>query len=129
MRDDSRRRRVAGLGSAGTGLAEWRLQRLTALALIPLGLYFVASVLHMAAAPHDIAAGWLTRPFNAFVMLLFVVAMLLHALVGLRSIMADYVHGRMDRFLAEIGLLALALALGLAGVLAILKVFTGGGGS
>ncbi|QXQ06181.1 succinate dehydrogenase, hydrophobic membrane anchor protein [Sphingosinicellaceae bacterium] len=129
LRESVRYRRVAGPGSGGNGRAEWRLQRLTALALIPLGLYFVVSVLHLATARSDTAANWLGRPANAFVMLLFVVATLSHAVVGLRSVLTDYVHGQGRLVGAGIVVGGLAITLCLAGVLAILKVFTDGGGS
>ena len=56
LRDGNVLRRVRQLGSARDGLAEWRLQRRTALALIPLGLYFVASMLRLATSDHISAA-------------------------------------------------------------------------
>src|SRR5882672_318000 len=82
LRDETMLRHVRQLGSARDGLSEWRLQRLTAIALIPLSLYFVASVL------------WLASPVTALLVMLFVLAGLAHALVGLRSVFLDYVHTR-----------------------------------
>ncbi|QXQ07411.1 succinate dehydrogenase, hydrophobic membrane anchor protein [Sphingosinicellaceae bacterium] len=129
MQDDSRFRRVAGLGSGRNGLGDWRLQRLTALALLPLGSFFVVSVLRLATARGDTAAEWLGRPLNGFVMLLFVAAVTSHSVVGLRSVLADYVHGRVNSFLAGIVVRGLAVMLCVAGILAILKAFVGGGAS
>ena len=65
LRDDTVLRRVRHLGSARDGLQEWRLQRLTALALIPLGLYFVASMLRLATSDQVTAAAWLASPVPA----------------------------------------------------------------
>ena len=65
LRDSSVLRRVRHLGSAHDGLREWRLQRLTALALIPLGLYFTASLLRLAASDRLTAAEWLSSPVPA----------------------------------------------------------------
>ena len=79
-------RHVRQLGSARDGLREWRLQRLTALALIPLGLYFAASVLWLATSDRLTAAAWLASPVTALLVMLFVLAGLAHALVGLRSV-------------------------------------------
>src|ERR1700675_2715782 len=94
LRDESMLRRVRHLGSARDGLHEWRLQRRTALALIPLGLYFVASMLRLATADQSTAAAWLASPVPALLTMLFVVTLLAHAVVGLRSVLMDYVHTR-----------------------------------
>ena len=65
LRDENVLRRVRHLGSARDGLQEWRLQRRTALALIPLGLYFVASMLWLATSDQMTAAAWLSSPVPA----------------------------------------------------------------
>src|SRR6202166_4503224 len=125
LRDESALRRVRHLGSASDGLQEWRLQRTTALALIPLGLYFVASVLRLATSDQVTAAAWLASPVPALLVILFVLAGLAHALVGLRSVLVDYVHTRAR--LVAAGLLVRGVTIILAGasVLAVLKLFLG----
>jgi succinate dehydrogenase / fumarate reductase membrane anchor subunit len=125
LRDGSVLRRVRHLGSAHDGLREWRLQRLTALALIPLGLYFAASMLRLATSSRLTAAAWLSSPVPALLVILFLLAGLAHMLIGLRSVLLDYVHTR-ARLLAA-GLLirgATAVLMG-ASVLAVLKLFLG----
>jgi succinate dehydrogenase / fumarate reductase membrane anchor subunit len=125
LRDGSVLRRVRHLGSARDGLREWRLQRLTALALIPLGLYFTASLLRLATSDRLTAAEWLSSPVPALLVILFLLAGLAHMLIGLRSVFLDYVHTR-ARLLAA-GLLvraATAVLMG-ASVLAVLKLFLG----
>src|SRR6267143_5029648 len=92
LRDESVLRRVRHLGSARDGLQEWRLQRRTALALIPLGLYFVASMLRLATSDQMTAAAWLASPVPALLTILFVLELLTHAVVGMRSVLVDYVH-------------------------------------
>ena len=74
------------LGSVHDGLQEWRLQRTTALALIPLGLYFVASMLRLATSDQMTAAAWLASPVPALLVILFVLAALAHAVVGHRAL-------------------------------------------
>jgi Fe-S oxidoreductase len=64
-------RRVRHLGSARAGLQEWRLQRMTAPALIPLGLYFAASMLRLATSDQMTAAAWLASPTPALLTILF----------------------------------------------------------
>jgi len=125
LRDETMLRHVRQLGSARDGLSEWRLQRLTAVALIPLGLYFAASVLWLAKSDHVTAAAWLASPATALLGMLFVLAGLAHALVGLRSVVLDYVHTRARLVAAGLLIRAAVVILGGASILAILKLFLG----
>jgi succinate dehydrogenase / fumarate reductase membrane anchor subunit len=125
LRDENVLRRVRHLGSARSGLQEWRLQRWTAVALIPLGLYFVASMLRLAASDQMTAAAWLASPVPALLTILFVLALLAHAVVGLRSVIVDYVHTRAGVVAADLLVRGAAALIGGASVLAVLKVFLG----
>jgi succinate dehydrogenase / fumarate reductase, membrane anchor subunit len=125
LRDESVLRQVRHLGSARGGLREWRLQRLTALALIPLGLYFVASILWLAKSDQVTAAAWLASPIPALLVILFLLAGLAHALIGLNSVLLDYVHTRAWLIAAELLVRAAAAILAGAGLLAVLKLFLG----
>jgi len=125
LRDETMLRHVRQFGSAQDGLSEWRLQRLTAIALIPLSLYFVASVLWLATSDRITAAAWLSSPVTALLVMLFVLAGLAHALVGLRSVFLDYVHTRARLVAADLFIRAAAVLLGGGSLLAILKLFLG----
>jgi succinate dehydrogenase / fumarate reductase membrane anchor subunit len=125
LRDGSIFRRVSHLGSARSGLQEWRLQRLTAIALIPLGLYFAASIVQLATSDRMTAAAWLASPEPALLVILFVLAGLAHALVGLRSVFADYVHRRATLVAANLIVRAATILLAGASILAVLKIFLG----
>jgi succinate dehydrogenase / fumarate reductase, membrane anchor subunit len=125
LRDDTVLRRVRHLGSAREGLKEWRLQRLSALALIPLGLYFVASILRLATSDQTTAAAWLSSPLPAFLTILFLVALFAHAIVGLRSVLDDYVHTRALLVAAGLLLRGIVIILASASVLSVLKLFLG----
>ena len=94
LRDEVVHRRVRQFGSARDGLREWRLQRLTAIAVIPLSLYFAASILSLATSDRKTAADWLSLPVSALVAILVVLAGITHALIGVRSVVLDYVHTR-----------------------------------
>src|SRR5260370_21899683 len=102
LRDEAVLRRVRHLGSARSGLQEWRLQRWTAVALIPFGLYFAASMLRLATSDQVTAAAWLASPVPALLVILFLLASLAHAVVGLRSVLADYVHTHVRLVAAEL---------------------------
>jgi succinate dehydrogenase / fumarate reductase membrane anchor subunit len=125
LRDETVLRRVRHFGSARNGLQEWRLQRLTAIALIPLGLYFAASMLRLATSDQVTAAAWLASPVAALLVILFVLAGLAHGLVGLRSVLVDYVHTRAGLLAAELLVRAAVVIIGGASVLAVLKLFLG----
>jgi succinate dehydrogenase / fumarate reductase membrane anchor subunit len=125
LRDETVLRRVRHLGSARDGLREWRVQRLTAVALIPLGLYFAASILWLAKSDQATAAAWLASPVPALLVILFVLAGFTHAQIGLRSVLLDYVHTRARLLAAELLVRAAAIILGGASVLAVLKLFLG----
>ena len=125
LRDETVLRRVRHLGSARDGLREWRVQRLTAVALIPLGLYFAASILWLAKSDQATAAAWLASPVPALLVILFVLAGVTHALIGLRSVLLDYVHTRARLLAAELLVRAAAIILAGASVLAVLKLFLG----
>jgi succinate dehydrogenase / fumarate reductase membrane anchor subunit len=106
-------------------LQEWRLQRWTAIALVPLGLYFVASMLRLAASDQMTAAAWLASPVPALLTILFVLALLAHAVVGLRSVIVDYVHTRAAVVAADLLVRGAVVLIGGASVLAVLKLFLG----
>jgi succinate dehydrogenase membrane anchor subunit len=123
LRDENVLRRVRRLGSARDGLNEWQLQRKTALALIPLGLYFVASMVRLALSDEASAAQWLSSPLPALLTILFVFSLFMHAVVGLRSVVLDYVHTGVRLVVAGLLVRAAAILLAGAGVLAVLKLF------
>ena len=125
LRDEVVPRRVRQFGSARDGLREWRLQRLTAIGLIPLSVYFAASILSLATSDRKTAADWLSLPVPALLVILVVLAGITHALIGVRSVILDYVHTRARLLAAGLLFRAVAVILAGAGVLAVLKLFLG----
>jgi succinate dehydrogenase / fumarate reductase, membrane anchor subunit len=125
LRDEVVPRRIRQFGSARDGLREWRLQRLTAIALIPLSLYFVASILSLATSDRKTAADWLSLPVPALLVTFVILAGITHALIGARSVVLDYVHTRARLLAAELLFRAVAVILAGAGVLAVLRLFLG----
>lgn len=85
--------RVRGLGSAKEGVHHWRLQRVSALALIPLSLWFVCSVLgKLVHAGRSDIIDWLSSPFVALTLLALLLTAIYHARLGVQVIVEDYVH-------------------------------------
>lgn len=114
--------RVRHLGSAKDGTGHWWAQRLTALALIPLTIWFVASLVNLAGADHAAMAAWMGNPVSAGLMILLVVATFYHAALGLQVVIEDYVHGEGAKMAALIAVKGLCVVLGLTAVLAVLSL-------
>ncbi len=91
---------VRGLGAAKTGTEHFVLQRLTATALVPLTIWFLVFVLSLLNADYLTAADAVAKPWNAILLVGFLVAMFWHAQIGLQVVLEDYIHN---------SLLALAL--------------------
>ena len=118
--------RIRGLGSAKDGTGHWWAQRVTALALVPLTVWFVASVIGMAGADHASFVAWIASPLVAGLMILLIVATFHHAQLGLQVVIEDYVHDEGIKVGALLVMKAAAVLLGLTGVLAVLKIAVGG---
>ncbi len=118
--------RVRGLGSAKDGTAHWWAQRLTALALVPLTLWFVVGLVSLIGADHAAVRGWLGAPAPAALMILFVGVAFHHAQLGLQVVIEDYVHADGVKLAAIIAVKFAAAALALVAVLALLKIAFGG---
>ena len=117
--------RVRGLGSARNGTAHWWAQRVTALALVPLTLWFVASVAANAGADHAAFAAWMGDPLAAVAMLLLVLAGFHHAQLGLRVVIEDYVHAEWLKIASILAVKFASVALGIAAAFSILKLAFG----
>lgn len=84
--------RVQGLGASHSGTGHFWRQRVTAVALIPLSLWFAFAVLGLAGATEVAAVSFLAHPWNALLMAAFAVTLLYHMSLGLQEILDDYVH-------------------------------------
>jgi succinate dehydrogenase / fumarate reductase, membrane anchor subunit len=86
--------RVLGRGAAGDGVGHWWVQRVTAVALVPLILWFVISLLSHPLHSYEDVRGWLGRPWVAVPTLLLVLALAWHSKLGIQVIIEDYVHAK-----------------------------------
>ncbi len=118
--------RARGLGSAKEGLHHWWVQRVSAVGLIPLSIWFVASVVGLAGADHAAVAAWLGNPVVAVLMVLLVAAALYHAQLGMQVVYEDYIHTHWLKITADVGTKLVSLVIGAATIFAILKLALGG---
>jgi succinate dehydrogenase / fumarate reductase membrane anchor subunit len=109
--------RARGLGSAKDGTHHWWAQRVTAIALVPLTVWFVASVIGLAGAPLIELQAWVASPVVAVLLLILVGATFQHARLGVQVVIEDYVHHEGVK---------VALLLGAIAAFSILKLAFGG---
>lgn len=113
-----------GLGSAKSGRAEWWAQRVTAIALVPLTLWFVASIVANSRVDHVTFTVWLATPLASGLMILLLIALFWHTALGLQVVIEDYVHSDF-KFVALIAVRLGCFALAAVGVLATLRIAFG----
>ncbi|TBR39159.1 MULTISPECIES: succinate dehydrogenase, hydrophobic membrane anchor protein [Dyella] len=109
-------KRARGLGSAQFGVNHWWMQRLTAAGLVFLGIWFMCTVLGMLHADYATARSIIAKPWNAVLLVAFVLTVCWHAVLGLQVVIEDYVHTRWR----EVALLALVKFIAVLGTLATL---------
>lgn len=114
--------RVRGLGSAKDGVAHWWAQRVTALALVPLTLWFVFGIVALAGSPQAQVQAWIAHPVNTVLLVLLVAATFHHLTLGVQVVIEDYIHHEGRKLALLLGVKALAWVFGLAGVLAVLRI-------
>ncbi|HKT17277.1 MAG TPA: succinate dehydrogenase, hydrophobic membrane anchor protein [Stellaceae bacterium] len=126
MSEDQRMRsplgRALGLGSAKEGVAHWWAQRVTAVALIPLALWFVAALVALTGADRGTVAAWLREPFPAIVTVLLLIAGIYHMSLGIQVVIEDYVHGEAAKIAAIVLNKLAAFAIAAAGIFAVLRI-------
>ena len=103
-------------GNGKAALGHWRAQRVTAILLAPLGLWFMYSVIALAGQPYPAFHAWAGGGLNGFLLGAFAIVLFRHAQLGIEEVIQDYVHGACIKYgsliavrVAVAGLLGLAL--------------------
>ena len=120
--------RVRGLGSARTGAHHWWLERLTSLSTFLLFVWFLVSILRLPDLSHGTVTEWLGSPFNATIMLLFIVSTFWHLKLGMQVVWEDYVHDEV-RVISIVLTNFLTIAGAAFAIFAVLKIAFGGDAS
>lgn len=113
---------VRGLGSAKSGAAHWWAQRLTAVALVPLTLWFVWSVLHLVGASHEAVLAWIGGPIQVVLMIALVLATFYHLALGMQMVIEDYVASELPRLITLLLVKGMIFLLALTCLVSILKL-------
>ena len=117
--------RAMGLGSAKEGVEHWWMARVSAVALIPLTLWFVASIIAHTGSDYVTFIVWLRMPLVSILMVLLLIALFYHTALGLQVVIEDYVHSE-AKFGALIAVRLGCVALAVAGIMATMRIAFGG---
>jgi len=117
--------RVLGLGSAKDGTSHWWGQRVSAVALLLLGLWFAFALATMSAFSHADVIAFVAKPINGVLLLLLTAALAYHSYLGIQVVIEDYIHAPGIKVLSLLLSRFLHALLGVAGIYAILKIGLG----
>ncbi len=118
--------RARGLGSAKTGAGHWWAQRVTALALVPLIIWFVVSMITVTGADHEAAKAFIGSPINAVLLILLIIATFHHGHLGLQVVIEDYINTKWLEVALILSVKGAAIFLGVASVYAVFAIALGG---
>ncbi|HMK00502.1 MAG TPA: succinate dehydrogenase, hydrophobic membrane anchor protein [Reyranella sp.] len=114
--------RARGLGSARYGVHHWWAQRLTAIALIPLVVWFAISLVMMSGADYGAVRAWIGSPVVMVLLILTIAVGLHHGQLGLQVVIEDYVHGDGSKLALIVAVRFIAVLFGLAAIVAVLRI-------
>jgi succinate dehydrogenase / fumarate reductase, membrane anchor subunit len=116
---------VLGLGAAKAGASHWWSQRVTAVGLALLGVWFVGSLLYLGTLDYGAMTAWIAAPWNAALLSIFIGTLCYHSQLGMQVVIEDYVHGGLKT--ASILLSNFAhVVIGVLGVVSVLRIAFGG---
>jgi succinate dehydrogenase / fumarate reductase, membrane anchor subunit len=120
--------RVLGLGAAKEGVSHWWSQRVTSVALVLLGLWFVSSLLRMPTMQYEFVVAWIGMPLNAVLLLLLIGTLVYHSQLGVQVVVEDYVHHHGLKIATMLLLTFAHVAVAALAIFAVLRIAFGGAG-
>lgn len=119
-------KKVRGLGSAREGTMHFWRQRLTAIANVPLTLFFVGLIVALSGADYESTRAVLANPFVALMLALMMISALIHMRLGMQIVIEDYVHGEGAKLACLVLNTFFCFAVGAMAIFALLKLTFGG---
>jgi len=105
------------------GLAHWKLQRISAIAMVPLVIWFTSSLMLVLINGYEQSIEWLQNPFNATGLILLFGILYFHAASGLQVVIEDYVHHEGLKIVSLIIIKLISFVLGVLSILCVLKIY------
>ncbi|MEI6986454.1 MAG: succinate dehydrogenase, hydrophobic membrane anchor protein [Rhodospirillaceae bacterium] len=118
--------RARGLGASHTGTEHWWTQRLTSLALLPLSLWFIYSIVRLVGADYAMVKAWLSSPLSATLAIALVILTFHHAASGMEVIFEDYIYCKCAKLTAIIAIKFVSALGAIICILSVLKLALGG---
>ena len=119
------RHRARGLGTARSGTAHFWMQRVTAIANIPLTLLFLALLIALIGSDYGIALAYVANPFVAIILVLLVISVAFHMRIGMQVIIEDYIHSPPAKMICLAGNILFSAMIGVACIYGVLRVGLG----
>jgi succinate dehydrogenase / fumarate reductase membrane anchor subunit len=116
--------RASGLGSAKDGVEHWWLERVSAVALVPLTVWFAAAIARHTGDNYVELRAWLETPLTTALMTLLLISLFYHTALGLQVVIEDYVHSWV-KIAALVAVRLGCFALAATGILATLRIAFG----
>ena len=114
--------KVLGRGSAKQGVSHWWVQRVTAIALVPLALWFVFQMVHLPTASFDAVREWVAAGFNPVLLILLIGAMSWHSALGVQVVIEDYLPHKGVKVTALLASHLFHVVIAVAGTYAVLRI-------
>ena len=114
--------RARGLGSAKSGVNHWLAQRITAVANLFLGLWLIWAIVSNRGMTYTEALLWLSEPFNAVAMILFIISSFYHAVLGSQVVIEDYIHNEAFKIFKLLGQRLVFFGLAVLAIFSVLQV-------
>ena len=111
-----------GLGSAKHGLSHWITQRVTAIALVPLTIWFVSIVAMMKDSSYQSSINIVSNPFNATILILLILSMFWHSQLGLQVVFEDYISSKNTRMFCIITMKFFMTTIGVLSALSVIRI-------
>lgn len=118
--------KVLGLGTAKQGTGHWWAQRLTAIGLVPLTLWFAIELLTLPHGNYEMVSAWIAQPLHSILVVLLVISLIYHSSLGLQVVIEDYIQGA-AKVTVLVAMQLFNILLAVAGVYAVLVISMGAG--
>ncbi len=114
--------KARGLGSTGEGAHHWLMERVTSIAITPLVFWLIWSMIELRGKSYWEFTQWLTLPWNAALLIMFIIGVFWHSIMGLQVVIEDYISSHAKKLLLIIAVKIVFAFMGIASIVSIMKI-------